>query len=145
MTLAGPCHLECRSSRVEPLSDSSTRRAAWHRDETNRRWKSRMSVRCFERPRRAATGETRNLIDEKPSGSAQARIVLYQHVAGRRTRSRRPSKRAVRERGVRAGLDVFAGEPAAGTGNGRRLDLSTGRSVSALITSALRQTRRSKR
>jgi D-3-phosphoglycerate dehydrogenase len=63
----------------------------------------------------ALTGETRNLIDEKVLEAMKpgsyfintSRAEVVDHAA---------LERAVRERGMRAGLDVFAGEPTGGTG-----------------------------
>jgi D-3-phosphoglycerate dehydrogenase len=63
----------------------------------------------------ALTGETRNLIDEKLLEAVKPGSYLI-NTSRAEVVDQPALERAVRERGLRAGLDVFAGEPSAGTG-----------------------------
>ena len=63
----------------------------------------------------ALTGETRNLIDEKVLEAMKSGSYFI-NTSRAEVVDQAALERAVRERGVRAGLDVFAGEPTGGTG-----------------------------
>jgi D-3-phosphoglycerate dehydrogenase / 2-oxoglutarate reductase len=63
----------------------------------------------------ALTGETRNLIDEKVL-EAMKPGSYFINTSRAEVVDQAALERAVRERGMRAGLDVFAGEPTGGTG-----------------------------
>lgn len=63
----------------------------------------------------ALTGETRNLIDEKLLEALKPESYFV-NTSRAEVVDQPALERAVRERGVRAGLDVFAGEPSGGTG-----------------------------
>jgi D-3-phosphoglycerate dehydrogenase len=64
----------------------------------------------------ALTGETRNLIDEKVL-EAMKPGSYFINTSRAEVVDQAALERAVRERGMRAGLDVFAGEPTGGTGS----------------------------
>jgi D-3-phosphoglycerate dehydrogenase / 2-oxoglutarate reductase len=64
----------------------------------------------------ALTGETRNLIDEKLF-EAMKPGSYFINTSRAEVVDQPALERAVRERGLRAGLDVFAGEPSGGTGS----------------------------
>jgi D-3-phosphoglycerate dehydrogenase len=63
----------------------------------------------------ALTGETRNLIDEKVLEAMKSGSYFI-NTSRAEVVDQAALQRAVRERGMRAGLDVFAGEPTGGTG-----------------------------
>jgi D-3-phosphoglycerate dehydrogenase len=63
----------------------------------------------------ALTGETRNLIDEKLLEALKPGSYFI-NTSRAEVVDQTALERAVRERGIRAGLDVFAGEPSVGTG-----------------------------
>ncbi len=64
----------------------------------------------------ALTGETRNLIDEKLLDAMKPGSYFI-NTSRAEVVDQPALERAVRERGLRAGLDVFAGEPSGGTGS----------------------------
>ena len=64
----------------------------------------------------ALTKDTRGFVGAELPGAPASGILLHQHRPGRESSIRRRWPPRFVERGIRAGLDVFAAEPAAATG-----------------------------